>query len=174
MIIKLAILVIILYIVIGLVLLIFRRSAMRNFLRLTLILFGIGVFAGIGTYIYVFHKPARNIVKEKPEYVMNAQDLLGQFTNAEDSSYAKYGDKVIQVTGPVADVAIKSNTASIMLLDAMSGINCAFDSISVVQHKDELDKIQVGQNITLKGKCDGYDMIMGVVLTRCVLLNDSN
>lgn len=172
MIIKLAILVIILYAVIGLVLLLFRRSAMRNFLRLTLILFGVGVFAGIGTYIYVFHKPARNIAKEKPEYVMNAQDLLNQFTSAEDSSYAKYGDKVIQVTGSVADVEVKSNTASIMLQDALSGVNCAFDSITVVQDKNKLQNIKVGQNITLKGKCDGYDMIMGVVLTRCVLLDD--
>ena len=172
MIIKLAILLVVLYIVIGLVLLLFRRSAMKQFLRITLILFGVGVFAGIGTYIYVFHKPHRNIEKEKPEYVISAQDLLDQFSTEEDSSYAKYGDKVIQVSGSVADVAIKENTASIMLLDAMSGINCAFDSVTVSQHKDELEKIQVGQDLTVKGKCDGYDMIMGVVLTRCVLLEN--
>lgn len=145
---------------------------MKKFLKIALILFIIGMVAAIGTWIYVFHKPARNIAKEKPAYVMEAQQLFSDFQKDESASYTKYGNKVIELSGKVVNVTIGSNTASVTLLDEMEGINCSFDSLTVAKTGDELSKIAVGNEIKLKGQCDGYDMIMGVVLTRCVLLKD--
>lgn len=53
----------------------------------------------------------------------------------------------------------------------MEAVNCAIDSISVVHSQAFLNDLKIGDQISLKGKCDGLDMIMGVVLTRCYMLN---
>jgi hypothetical protein len=145
---------------------------MKKLIRIGLILFGAGVLLAFGTYLYVFHKPHRNVAKEKPSYVLDAQSLFSNFKNNEDSSYIKYGDKVIQVTGNVVDITIQDNAATIVYIDPIEGISCSFDSITVAKTRDELSKIQLGDRVTIKGKCDGYDLIMGVVLTRCILIND--
>lgn len=143
---------------------------MKKLLKIGLILFGIGLVAGIGTYLYVFHKPHRNIAREKPAYVMDAKQLHDDFMNNEDGSYEKYGNKVIEVKGAVENITLDENSASIVFIDEMDGVNCAFDSLSMVKNLEKLKKVNVGDSIELKGQCDGYDMIMGVVLSRCVLL----
>ena len=144
---------------------------MKKLLKIGLILFGIGVLSGIGTYLYVFHKPHRNIAKEKPAYIVDARSLYDEFSVNEESSYEKYGDQVIEVTGEVIDFSLQPNGATLVYLDPLEGISCSFDSLTVVQENSELEKVEVGKQVTLKGKCDGYDMIMGVVLTRCVVLD---
>jgi hypothetical protein len=164
-------LIVLLYALFGFFLVFNSQLHIKKILKIGFILFGIGLFSGLGTYIYVFHKPQRNIGKEKPAYIMSARQLYREFSNSEDSSNIKYGDKVIEITGPITDVTLNSNDGSITLLDEISGINCSFDSITLAEHRVEMEKIKPGDEITIKGKCDGFDMIMGVVLTRCVLIN---
>ena len=38
-----------------------------------------------------------------------------------------------------------------------------------MNEKEIINQLQLGDKISLKGKCDGFDMIMGVVLTRCYI-----
>lgn len=142
---------------------------MKKLIKIGLFLLGFGLIAAFGTYLYVFHKPHRNIAKEKPAYVLDASQLYADFSSNEEDSYNKYGNKVILVRGEVVDIAMKNNSASITLIDEMEGINCAFDSTSMIKNKDKLEKISNGDVINIKGQCDGYDMIMGVVLSRCYI-----
>ena len=123
-----------------------------------------------GTYLYVFHKAHRNIAKEKPAYEVCAKDLYTEFSTDEKTSYDKYGNQVLQVTGRVVEFELNESGASLVYVDPFEGINCAFDSTTVTKLRSEFDVIGVGDVVTLKGQCDGFDMIMGVVLTRCVLI----
>lgn len=143
---------------------------MKKIFKIGLILFIVGVVSATGTYIYVFHKAHRNIAKEKPAYEVCAKDLYTEFSEDEMSSYDKYGNQVLQVTGTVVEFELKENGASLVYIDPFEGINCAFDSTTVTKLKNEFTEISVGNVVTLKGQCDGFDMIMGVVLTRCVLI----
>ena len=143
---------------------------MKKLLKIGLILFGIGLVSGFATYLYVFHKPHRNIAKEKAAYVLSANEIYKDFSENEDSSFVKYGNKVLQINGEVVDIQLKPNQAEITMNDAMESVNCMFDSTAVVNYYDRLKKLKAGDKVELKGQCDGYDMIMGVVLTRCVLL----
>jgi len=130
----------------------------------------IGLLSATGTYLYVFHKPHRNIAKEKPAYIINAREFYQEFSIDEDSGYEKYGNKVVQVSGNVVDVSLNNSNASLVLLDEMEGINCSFDSLAVVKSSEMLSKLKRGDEVILKGQCDGFDMIMGIVLTRCVII----
>lgn len=143
---------------------------MKRLIKIGIILLSIGILTAFGTYLYVFYKPHRNIAREKPAYKLNARQLFDEFSNNEDSSYSKYADKVIQVTGAVAEVSTNTNSANITLLNRITGISFGFDSLTLATNKAELESIREGDTVTIKGKCDGYDMIMGVVLTRSVFI----
>ena len=143
---------------------------MKKFLKVVLYLFIIGVVCGIGVYIYVFHKPHRNLANEKPAFTLSASDLLKQFSASEDSTYKLYGDKALQVNGKINDVAKKGSDITFILEDATTGVSCSFDSAYCVTNAAKIEKFKSGDEVTLKGKCDGFDPIMGVVLTRCVLV----
>lgn len=142
----------------------------KTLIRLVIGLFIVGVLGGVGTYIYVFHKPHRNIEKEKPAYIVTAQTLHEDFAKDEVASYNKYGDKVIQVSGEVVEYSMNNDAATIVFISQIEGVSCSFEAEMIEKQKSKMQKIKVGDKVTLKGKCDGYDMIMGIVLTRCVII----
>jgi hypothetical protein len=143
---------------------------MKKLVKIGLILLGVGILSAFGTYMYVFHKPHRNVAKEKPLYTLEAQTLLNEFLSNEKMSYEKYGDQVLQITGKVVEFSIQNNGATLVYVDPIEGVSCSFDSTTVVRTNGKLSGIIPGDHVTVKGKCDGYDLIMGVVLTRCILV----
>jgi len=144
----------------------------KKLLKIGIILFGIGLLSAFGVYMYVFHKPHRNVEAEKPAFIINASDLFNEYSTNEEGGKTKFQNKVLQVTGSIAEVTIGEDEATIVLVDATSGISCAMDSLVAVQMKDKIKTLKVGENITLKGKCDGFDAIMGVVLTKCYFIDN--
>jgi hypothetical protein len=146
---------------------------MNKILRIILILVVVGLISGLGVYMYVFHKPHRNIEKENPTYTVSAADLLTQFSLMEDSSNNKYGNKVLLVSGKIVDITKKEDLIITFVLEnSSSGISCNFDSAYSTEKSDVLNKFKIDESIHLKGKCDGYDVITGVVLTDCVLIDN--
>lgn len=143
---------------------------MKKGLKIFLIVVLVGLVGGLGTVYYVFNKPHRDVENEAPAFTMEASQLYDEFSSEEDASNAKYGDQVIQVNGDIAEISNDGFTVSIMLGDAMAGVNCAMDSATVADNKAVFENLKEGEAITLKGKCDGFDMIMGVVLTRCFII----
>ena len=144
---------------------------MNKIVKVLLILLVIGLVCGFGVYMYVFHKPHRNIANEKPAFSLTASELLTQFSEKEDSCNKTYGDKTIQVTGKIVDMTKKDNIVLTVVLDnSTTGVSCSFDSAYSAEHAPVIGKFEVGSEVVLKGKCDGYDAIMGVVLTRCALV----
>jgi len=97
---------------------------------------------------------------------MEASGLFGEFNMNEDLGNEKFGDQVIQVTGKVAEITIDDNGISIILNNSMEAINCTIDA----QYEERARKIEFGDSVTIKGRCDGFDMIMGVVLSKCIII----
>lgn len=141
---------------------------MKKLIKIGLILFGVGLFAALGVYLYVFHKPHRNIAKEEPAYILKADQLVSEFTTNEEAGYAKYGDMVVQISGEVVEKNISEKGASLVYVSPMEGVSCTLDSITALAYDTQLKQLSVGDEFTLKGKVDGYDFIMGVVISRCV------
>lgn len=140
---------------------------MKKVFKILLILILVGIVFIAGAVYYVFNKPHRNIKKEKPAYILAARNLIKEYDQDENSAYAKFGNQVIQVSGEIVDISRTGNDVSISLEDEFDGINCALDSNAVISNNDYLSSLDPGDNITLKGKCDGKDIIMGIVFTRC-------
>jgi len=143
---------------------------MNKYLKIFLIVAGIGLVLGLCGVYYVFHMPHRNLADEKPNVVMTAKALFDDFSKNETAGTKKYGNKAVQVSGNVVDVKVTDKDATIVLNDASSGVTCSFDSATVAENKADFQKIKVGDASTVRGQCDGLDMIQGVMLSRSVLV----
>ena len=143
---------------------------MKKGLKIFLIIAAVGLVTGLATVYYVFNMPHRDVSGEAPSYTMKAKALYDEYSNNEEASNPKFADKVIQVTGEIAELSVEGYQISIVLNDEMEGVSCALDSMTIDTHKTLINNLKTGDNITLKGKCDGFDMIMGVVLTRCFII----
>jgi len=143
---------------------------MKRGIKNLLILIIVGLVIGLSVVYYVFNKPHRDIEGETPYAKMEAKALFSEYNENEEEANLKYGDKVIQVTGKIVEIAKDKNDVSFVLNDEMEGVNCSLDSLMVLNSKDLINTYKIGNNITLKGKCDGFDMIMGVVLTQCFIV----
>ena len=143
---------------------------MNKGLKIFLIIAVVGLVTGLSTVYYVFNMPHRDVMGEAPSFTMDAAALYTEYNSDEEASNVKFADKVIQVTGKIVELSNEGYQISIVLNDEMEGVNCALDSMTIDKHKSLIEGLKTGDNITLKGKCDGFDMIMGVVLTRCFII----
>jgi len=145
---------------------------MKLGLKIFLIIIALVLVAGLSRVFYMFNKPHRNIEKESPAFILDDSVLFNSFTTDNNISNQMYVDKVIQVSGVISELFIYDYRVSVILDDE---VNCDFSKLSIEKNKLLVDTLKIGDYITLKGKCDGYDNIMGVVLTQCfVITSDEN
>ncbi|MBU8892987.1 MAG: OB-fold putative lipoprotein [Bacteroidales bacterium] len=132
-----------------------------------LILAIIVTVSGLIAYLFVFHKPHKNTFKLKAEYIISASELLTEFETDENNANSKYLGKIIQVEGEIIKIKNISGNYEISFIDELFGVTCIVDSVYAVQQRDELIQLKVGNNIKIKGQCNGY--LSDVKLDRCII-----
>lgn len=137
---------------------------MKNLLKIGLPLLIIGLVAAF----YLYNKPHENMERAAADVSITAPELFSQFSSDETQANANYLDKVTQVQGTVKEISKSPEGLTKVILesgDDMFGVICQLDELSEHSRTD----FQIGESITLKGKCTG--MLMDVVLVRCVEIN---
>lgn len=159
---------------------------------LALGLTGALVGGGYAYYAFVYCQNNRTTPADlEPEITLRAEELLKQVeadwakagkTSAIPTFIGEKGPKIIQTTGKIATkTAEESGNVTINLMGEAVGINCLLDSASVVTNKLIVDKYKVGDEVTIKGKCTGFDfdeesfqmlgeMNKHVKLSECVII----
>lgn len=110
--------------------------------------------------LYMFNKKVPTLDKAKADHSLTADELFDAFDTNETTAMEKYENAIISVTGQVVSIKSDDNQNIIILRadNAMAGgINCALN--------DKISGIQVGETVTIKGRCQGY--LMDVVLNNC-------
>jgi tRNA_anti-like len=127
------------------------------------------VFALLGSYIgyKMYNKPHTNVVTAHIETSISADDLLKAFKENEAQAGNKFINKVIEVSGNIADSKNENNQIIIQIetTDMLSNVICTLDSTQTSNKKE----YKVGQSIRIKGICSGY--LSDVILDRCVVSN---
>lgn len=123
------------------------------FKKLIFIIIAIVVIAFIGyNYIYQDH---RDIAKEEAEYVLSANELVEAFKENLQTAENKYLNKTIVVKGNVTSL----NPNNLIL---NKSIFCGFVSVP--------ENIKPNEEIVVKGRCIGFDGLLGEVkLDQCSL-----
>jgi len=75
-------------------------------ITLVIILF---LFA-LGSFLYLKFMPAKNMNKEKAVHVLTAKKLFNEFDANETQANQKYMDRVIEVSGNIAEISNGSCT----------------------------------------------------------------
>ncbi|QQS51212.1 MAG: hypothetical protein IPM71_00365 [Bacteroidota bacterium] len=132
--------------------------------RIILIVLVLGVLGALITYAFVFRKSATNVNSAKAELEISSDSLLFYFEQDEVRANTLYLDKVIKVSGTIAEISSTETGVSIYLKnpDTMSGVLCGF---SETPHG--LEALKVGDMVSIKGICRGY--LMDVNLNKCSL-----
>jgi hypothetical protein len=137
---------------------------MRNWVKVALIIGGIGLLAAAGVVYYVYNKPHRDVSSEKGVQ-LSAQNLYDAFRTNENDANKLYLDKAIELTGEVADVSTNQDGKTVVNFktsDPLVVINCTF--------RDKPGELKPGQTITFKGICTGYIPDANVVINEGVLV----
>ncbi len=105
--------------------------------------------------------------KEKAEdvkgMVVTAESIAKEYAANEKAADTKYLNKVIEVSGAVAEFEKNQDGGLLVVLatgDPAGGIQCAM--------REKNATVTKGQNLTIKGFCSGNG-IMGISLTDCII-----
>lgn len=98
---------------------------------------------------------------------VTAIQLFNDFSSNEAAAQKKYvpeklGDKKVEVSGQITDIGKNEDGETFYTLktsDEMFGVKCIMDK------GEEIANAKVGDNITVRGFCDGYNM--DVIVNRC-------
>jgi putative nucleic acid binding protein len=118
---------------------------------------------GFGGYIYYrVSKPRPGLSNVPPAVNITATELYRKYEANETTADSLFLDKVIEVTGTIADVESTDSTLSLELKGGESGgVNCS------IAGGNKTNAFKAGDAITLKGRCSGF--LMDVTLTDCVI-----
>lgn len=111
------------------------------------------------SYAFIF-KEARSIASEAPDFGLSATKLLKEYSTNSQKADSLYLNKTIEITGRVT-----KETDSAVVLE-----NSVFCLLS---QKDK--KALTTKQVTLKGKCIGYDeLFQEVKLDQCTINKPNN
>lgn len=137
---------------------------------LLLLLVAILIAAGVGMYLW--NKPHRTAEDEKPVATLTASELFTQFATDEVGTWAKYKDKVIQISGEVETISTDAsgNTQVVMKTDT------EMSTVSVtLMLGAQAPAQEPGTMIEVKGICNGFlnDIFGEVQLNQGVVVNQT-
>lgn len=138
-----------------------------NTKKIILIVIAAIAIIGGGTATYLWNKPHRTAEDEKPFATVTANDLFNEFSADETAAFAKYQDKVIQVSGVVEEIkADASGNTDIVLTteDILGKVICTLKVGATAQGAE------VGTTVELKGICNGF--LSDVLLNQGVVVNN--
>ncbi|WP_139958203.1 OB-fold protein [Flavicella sediminum] len=113
----------------------------------------IGIAVASYTYIYKGH---RNIEVSQADFKTTAEALGNEFSVDFDKASQKYLNKVILISGELSEKDMESVTLGTTILCYLDGLDA---------------NIQIATEVTIKGRCIGYDELLEVVkLDQCSLI----
>jgi hypothetical protein len=139
----------------------FLKNITLNMKKVLIVILILAV-AGVGAGVYLWNKaPAK--VEDSKSMAINADDLALAFTTNEQQANSTYLNKVLDVSGTIAEVTKNQDGKTVITLsvasDPLSGVQCTM--------RDNDVKAEIGKPITIKGFCNGYTLV--VLLSDCII-----
>lgn len=116
--------------------------------KIILLIFLVGLISGFLIFKYVY-KDHRDISTEQAKFELVSKELLKEFSSNSATATNKYLDQTIKVSGK-----IQSINEGYFSIDEL--IICYTDSLT-------LSKLKPSEEVVAKGRCIGYDDLLGEI-----------
>ncbi|WP_018627029.1 OB-fold protein [Niabella aurantiaca] len=139
---------------------------MKKAKRILLLLLVIALL-GAGYAYYQYTRQPPDVKTEAAEIKTEAGELVAAFNNDEAAANKIYVEKIISVTGKIADIKIDPTGQATVFLesgDPMASVTCSFYDTEAAAVKN----LATGRQVTIKGVCTGK--LMDVVLNKCSIV----
>lgn len=144
---------------------------MKKLIKIGTALALLGIIAVVYVWFFVYNKPHRDYEKAEADYHVSAETCFNQYASGSDES-RQYLGKVLQVEGIPS--SIESTDSTVIVVFAFNsgmfgdeGIRCTM----LPNHHDQARKIDLSENISIKGHCTGYNGT-DVILDQCSLVTN--
>ena len=140
---------------------------MKKLFFIIIVVVALLLLFALGSFLYLNFMPEKNINKAKVDHTLSADKLFTEFDNNEAQANKKYMDRIIEVSGNIAEISKDQKGAMVVTLrnkDAFSGVLCTLQE----DETKALTNYKVNQPIKIRGVCTG--MLMDVVLNKCVII----
>ncbi len=119
-----------------------------------------------GVMLYMNYDFRAGIVKEEPDYVIDARTLFAEYDADEDAANQKYLGKTIEVSGDINHIDKTTDPVTISLEAGavMGNLVCELSKTVEV----DVTGIEEGEKITIKGSCSGK--LLDVILVNCIIV----
>ncbi len=114
--------------------------------------------------------PNKVDTSEEIEISISSEDLLASFISDEVAASAAYVEKTIEVQGRVKEISFLNNRYTV-ILQGKGEYSCLMCDMNTEQ-MEQIQSIQKGDVITLRGICKGF--LMDAILLNCILINQPN
>jgi hypothetical protein len=121
------------------------------------------IAAGLFYAYYQYNRGPASLSGKEADVELTARELLSAFQNDEQSANEKYLDKVILVSGIVAESREEEIPTTVVLEtgDPLARVVCEMENTNSALNK--------GEKVSIKAKCTGF--LMDVVLVQGVVHN---
>ena len=125
----------------------------------------IGIIVVVLVFLKVYQPTLKSVEKIDPDFTLSSTTLVSEFENDEKMANSLYLDKIIEVSGTIANISDDGSVVVVTLREpeSLSGVLCSFDKNYI-----SMEKMSLGTKVTIKGICTGY--LLDVVLTKCALV----
>jgi hypothetical protein len=140
----------------------------RSIQRIIFVIVVIGIIAAIAGY-FLYTKPQADLSKLHADITIMASNLYQDYSTDEKVSDSIYLNKIIEVTGPVAEYNVNADSSisiSIHSPEVDFGVNCNI----LKPLKPEVVKIEKGKTVVIRGICSGFNGFE-VALNNCAIVS---
>lgn len=135
-----------------------------------LIVIAVLIVLTLGTLVvvYMYNKPHVNVRKEKVDFNVSVDSIVGEFEFDQGKATLKYMDKIIQLSGKFdSKSSANGGLVTLVIKGENSFANCEMDSL----YSNKIPLLHSNDNITVKGLFVGYDDLLGELqLKKCLFV----
>lgn len=116
--------------------------------------------------VYYLRQPD-SVKSMRSAYQISSRAINKEFLMNDSLASIKYSSKIIEVSGPVANIK-KSDAHGIIITmdDAMMGMKCVLDTTI----KTLPTELNIGSAVKIKGVLIGFDPMVGLMMNQCFVM----
>lgn len=142
---------------------------------------GLILLLGVGSGLYFYFQPHRNVQETKTDFAYQSSDIVNEYLSNADAANQKYLDeqgesKVIEVSGKISDIQENFNGNLVVVLTgdkSPAGVSCTFlPGTSVKKENLHVGDLAVIKGVIRSGASydSDLDMYENVLLEDCDLI----